>query len=215
MSATPPLIETTIDGPRSVRWVLEAGECKALAVPRIARLGIDEAVAPYERVRLHPGGSLLHERGGLGGWKRVALDLTVQRPARGVFQGQVQAPLVLTDLVDLDHVWVPQRGHRFGLAPQAEPFRAGGQRSGQQHLQGDQPIQTDLAGQVHDRRTAAAQLGENFVPRDPGPSGGVGVEGEGNFREQRPDRRTRSTENGQLVVVDGGLRLPPAGRAPM
>jgi AraC-like DNA-binding protein len=54
-----PLTETTIDGPKTVRWVLEAADCKALAVPRIARLGIDEAVAPYERVRLHPGGSFM------------------------------------------------------------------------------------------------------------------------------------------------------------
>ena len=54
-----PLTETTIDGPKTVRWVLEAADCKALAVQRIARLGIDEAVAPYERVRLHPGGSFM------------------------------------------------------------------------------------------------------------------------------------------------------------
>jgi len=54
-----PLTETTVDGPKTVRWVLEAADCKALAVQRIARLGIDEAVAPYERVRLHPGGSFM------------------------------------------------------------------------------------------------------------------------------------------------------------
>ncbi|MDB6138533.1 MAG: AraC-type DNA-binding protein [Verrucomicrobiaceae bacterium] len=59
MPAASTLTETTIDGPRSARWVLEAAECKALAVPRIARLGIDDAVAPYERVRLHPGGSFI------------------------------------------------------------------------------------------------------------------------------------------------------------
>ena len=59
MPDSPVLTETTIDGPKSVRWVLEAAECKALSVPRIARLGIDEAVPPYERVRLHPGGSFI------------------------------------------------------------------------------------------------------------------------------------------------------------
>lgn len=53
------LQETTIDGPRTVRWVLEAQECRALAVPRIARLGIDTAFAPYARVRLRPGGSFI------------------------------------------------------------------------------------------------------------------------------------------------------------
>ena len=54
-----PSQDVTIDGPKSVRWVLEASECKALAVQRIARLGIDDVQAPYERVRLQPGGSFL------------------------------------------------------------------------------------------------------------------------------------------------------------
>jgi AraC-like DNA-binding protein len=54
-----PLQETTIDGPKTVRWVLESGDCKALSVPRIARLGIEDAMAPYERVRLRPGGSFI------------------------------------------------------------------------------------------------------------------------------------------------------------
>ena len=57
MSGSSSLRETTIDGPKTTRWVLEAGDCKSLAVQRIARLGIDKAVAPYERVRLHPRGS--------------------------------------------------------------------------------------------------------------------------------------------------------------
>ena len=59
MPSSLPLVETTADGPRSIRWVLEAAECRALAVPRIARLGIDEAVVPYARVRLRPEGSFV------------------------------------------------------------------------------------------------------------------------------------------------------------
>jgi AraC-like DNA-binding protein len=51
------LEETTIDGPRTRRWVLEASTCPELAVHRIARLGIDSASAPYRRVRVKPGGS--------------------------------------------------------------------------------------------------------------------------------------------------------------
>ncbi len=56
---SPALRETTIDGAKTTRWVLEAAECRALAVHRIARLGLDEAMAPYERVRLSPAGSFL------------------------------------------------------------------------------------------------------------------------------------------------------------
>lgn len=60
MPASPPaLIETTRDGPKTTRWVLEAAECRAFATHRIARLGMDEAVAPYERVRLSPSGSFI------------------------------------------------------------------------------------------------------------------------------------------------------------
>ena len=51
------LTETTIDGPRTQRWSLECGECTELNAHRIARLGLEEAVAPYRRVRLAPVGS--------------------------------------------------------------------------------------------------------------------------------------------------------------
>jgi len=56
---TAALTESTVDGKRTLRWALEASDCRALAIHRIARLGIDDACAPYERVRLQPGGSFL------------------------------------------------------------------------------------------------------------------------------------------------------------
>lgn len=67
-----PLIETTVDGPKTSRWVLEVGQCPALAVHRMARLGIDEAVEPYQRVRLQPGGSFIMVC--ISGTGRVLLD---------------------------------------------------------------------------------------------------------------------------------------------
>jgi hypothetical protein len=33
--------ETTVNGSQTRRWVVEAGECAALVVQRVARLGID------------------------------------------------------------------------------------------------------------------------------------------------------------------------------
>ena len=54
---TVPATETTVDGHRTRRWVLEASECSLLAAPRIARLGIDTTHPPYERIRLRPAGS--------------------------------------------------------------------------------------------------------------------------------------------------------------
>jgi len=70
--AVTPLVEVTIDGPKTTRWVMESSECRALATHRIARLGIDHAEAPYERVRLAPGGSFFMIV--LRGSGRVLLD---------------------------------------------------------------------------------------------------------------------------------------------
>jgi AraC-like DNA-binding protein len=67
-----PLVETTIDGAKTTRWVMEASACRALATHRIARLGMDHAEAPYERVRLAPGGSFFMIV--LKGSGRVLLD---------------------------------------------------------------------------------------------------------------------------------------------
>jgi len=82
MSSALPAHDVTIDGPKSARWVLEAADCKALAVPRIARLGIDDAVAPYQRVRLHPSGSFLMIC--VAGSGRVLLDGRWQTLGQGM-----------------------------------------------------------------------------------------------------------------------------------
>ena len=53
------LTETSVDGPRTVRWELNAADCLELAARRVSRLGIHHAVAPYRRVRVRPGGSFV------------------------------------------------------------------------------------------------------------------------------------------------------------
>lgn len=73
MASTPQILqEITRDGPKTRRWLLEVGQCRALSIHRIARLGIEEAKAPYERVRLSPKGSFIMIC--LGGRGRVLLD---------------------------------------------------------------------------------------------------------------------------------------------
>ena len=52
--------------------MLEAHDCKALAVAHMARLGIEDAAVPYERVRLHPRGSFIMMC--VSGKGRVLLD---------------------------------------------------------------------------------------------------------------------------------------------
>lgn len=53
------LTETTTDGPKTRRWVIEAQACVEMGTHRMARLGLDEAVTPYRRVRVSPQGSFV------------------------------------------------------------------------------------------------------------------------------------------------------------
>lgn len=77
MADTPPFSETTIDGPRTRRWSIEAKDCAELGTCCIARLGFDEACAPYCRVRLQPEGSFFLDC--LAGCGRILLDGRWQR----------------------------------------------------------------------------------------------------------------------------------------
>jgi len=84
-----PQEETTIDGRRTQRWTLEAADCRELSVHRIARLGIDVANEPYERVRLRPVGSFIlgctEGEGRLlleGRWQRVTAGELCMAPPR-------------------------------------------------------------------------------------------------------------------------------------
>lgn len=75
------LIETTTNGPRTRRWVLEASECKELAAHRLARIGIDDAAYPYRRVRCKPEGSFLMVC--ISGEGRILLDGRWQKVGAG------------------------------------------------------------------------------------------------------------------------------------
>lgn len=84
-----PLKETTIDGEGTRRWVLESSQCSELSSFRMARLGLDEACAPYRRVRLQPVGSFLlatiEGEGRLlldGKWQRVTAGSLFMAPPR-------------------------------------------------------------------------------------------------------------------------------------
>ena len=74
---------------RSRRWVLEAKDCSELAVRHMARLGIDEAQAPYCRVRLQPAGSfflaVLSGKGRVlleGRWQEIGPGMMCLAPPR-------------------------------------------------------------------------------------------------------------------------------------
>ena len=92
----PPLLtNSTVDGARSRRWVLEAKDCSELPVRHMARLGIDEAQAPYCRVRLQPAGSFF--LAALEGEGRVLLEGRWQKIGPGMMC--LAPPRVLNALV--------------------------------------------------------------------------------------------------------------------
>ena len=90
MHPTSPLWqETTVDGPRTRRWSLDAKQCPELAGHHIAWLGIDTVHPPYRRVRLAPSGSFflatLEGEGRVlleGNWERVTAGALCMAPPR-------------------------------------------------------------------------------------------------------------------------------------
>ena len=76
------LAETTVDGPGTRLWSVHRDDCAELAVHRILHLGMTDAVVPYCRVRLAPGGSFVmacHEGRG-----QILLDGRWQMSRKGV-----------------------------------------------------------------------------------------------------------------------------------
>ncbi|MFM2176225.1 MAG: hypothetical protein RL015_323 [Verrucomicrobiota bacterium] len=83
------LHETTLDGLKTRRWVVEAANCAEMSTHRIARLGMDEALPPYRRVRMCPEGSfVLACTGGRGEilldgrWQKVKPGMVCLAPPR-------------------------------------------------------------------------------------------------------------------------------------
>lgn len=81
--------EVTVDGRQSRLWSLERETCPELTACRMARLGVDVAVSPYQRVRLRPEGSFflacLEGEGDVlleGNWQRVKTGSLCLAPPR-------------------------------------------------------------------------------------------------------------------------------------
>lgn len=103
MTGADELIETTVDGAKSRRWVVEASACGALGAHRLARLGIDAAVTPYRRVRMSPAGSFVlacvSGEGRMlleGKWQRVRAGRVCLAPPRvlNAFHAEGKKPWV-------------------------------------------------------------------------------------------------------------------------
>ena len=73
---------------------------------------------------------------------------------------------MLADVEDLDDVGVLELGDGLGLGQEAGGGLGAGVRAGQDHLQGDDAVEPDLAGLVDDAHAAAAQLAHDLVAGD-------------------------------------------------
>ena len=81
--------DTTINGPKTQRWILESSECAEFNLHRMARLGMELAVHPYCRVRVQPQGSFflatMEGEGRIlldGKWQRVKAGSLLMAPPR-------------------------------------------------------------------------------------------------------------------------------------
>jgi AraC-like DNA-binding protein len=84
-----PSRESSVNGRRTRRWTLAVSDCAEFEANRMARLGIDSASVPYERVRLRPVGSFflacLEGEGSIlleGRWQRVGAGALCMAPPR-------------------------------------------------------------------------------------------------------------------------------------
>ena len=72
--------------------------------------------------------------------------------------------VVLTDVIDLQDIRVPERGDGFGLDLEARDLNFVG-IGASDHLQGNEPVQPAMAGLVDDAHSAPAELTAKFVVR--------------------------------------------------
>ena len=76
----------------------------------------------------------------------------------------------LADVVDLHDIGMMQPGDRFRLAPETVQVLRPGLEAGTDHLQGDQTVQLVLPGLVDHPHATVAQLRQDVVVSDLGPT---------------------------------------------
>ena len=99
-------------------------------------------------------------RGGNGSDPRRALG---QAAARDEFQREERPAVGLADFVDLDDVGVVEAGDDLRFGEETGVFRRSVAAIVQDHLEGDDAVELELAGLVDDAHAAAAQLAKDLI----------------------------------------------------
>jgi hypothetical protein len=101
--------------------------------------------------------------GGEGRLLWLTLEFFSQRAARDVFHDKERLAVMLADLEDLHDVGVLQAGHRFRLLTKARLLFGGGVFAAQDHFQGHDPVDPELACLVDPSHAAVAQHAQDLV----------------------------------------------------
>ncbi len=115
--------------------------------------------------RVQRAGELFGQGGRRTPFQRATRQPLGQGPAGHVFQRKERLLVRLAHLVDLHDVGMLQAGHRLGLEAKPVQLGAGRLRAASEHLQSDDPLETEVPGLVDDAHAATAQLAQDLVSR--------------------------------------------------
>jgi hypothetical protein len=102
----------------------------------------------------------------LFGSARLAGQLFLQISALDKFQRKPGLSGMFADIKNLDDAGMLQLCDRFGLSNESICSLPPGMRAGQNHLDRDQTMQSDMASLVDDSHATATQLSKDFVVTD-------------------------------------------------
>ena len=111
-------------------------------------------------------GQDLDEPCGLAGWLWPAREFRRETAAGQVLQDQVRSALVVTDLEDLNDVGVLEPGDRLCLSAKSCRLIGTGVGAGQDHLEGDRPVEPPVPGLVDHAHPAVPDYPQDLVARD-------------------------------------------------
>ena len=153
---------------------------------------------------LHRAGQFLHELGGLRRTPRRPVPLAGEAAALHVLQRNERPALVFSYFVDLHNVRMVEPGDGLAFRPEARPLLVQGVLGRQDHFQGHDAPQRQVAGLVHHAHAAAAELVQHLIAGD--------LNGRRRLRRALPSARRRGKplprgrgQDGEGPVKDVGV----------
>ena len=112
---------------------------------------------------VHGAGQRGRQPGRQPAGQRRPVQVRRQVPALDEFQRKIRAFFRLADVVNLDNVGMAQAGDGRGLGLEPPQTAAIGLVAGQDHFQGDQAAQAELARLVDHTHSSPSQLAQDLV----------------------------------------------------